>query len=84
VLGFYANSGAVGRSVIAPPGMGADRIAMLRTAFDATMKDKEFLSEIETTKLEFEPMAGAELQALVDASTKVTSAVLARARAARE
>jgi tripartite-type tricarboxylate transporter receptor subunit TctC len=84
VLGFYANSGAVGRSVIAPPGLGAERIAMLRTAFDATMKDKEFLSEIETTKLEFEPMAGAELQALVEASTKVTSAVLARARAARE
>jgi len=84
VLGFYANSGAVGRSVIAPPGMSADRIAMLRAAFDATMKDKEFLSEIETTKLEFEPMAGADLQALVDASTKVTNAVLARARAARE
>jgi tripartite-type tricarboxylate transporter receptor subunit TctC len=84
VLGFYANSGAVGRSVIAPPGLGAERIVLLRAAFDATMKDKEFLSEIETTKLEFEPMAGAELQALVEASTKVTSAVLARARAARE
>src|SRR5262245_16825233 len=64
VLGFYANSGAVGRAVIAPPGMGADRIAMLRAAFDATIKDSEFLAEIETTKLEFEPMAGAELQSL--------------------
>jgi tripartite-type tricarboxylate transporter receptor subunit TctC len=84
VLGFYANSGAVGRAVMAPPGMSAERIAMLRSAFDATMKDHDFLAEIETTKLEFEPMSGAELQALVEASSKVTSAVLARARAARE
>ena len=83
VLGFYANSGAVGRAVMAPPGLPADRIAMLRSAFDATMKDGELLSEIATTKLEFEPMAGAELQALVEASTRVSSAVLGRARAVR-
>jgi tripartite-type tricarboxylate transporter receptor subunit TctC len=83
VLGFYANSGAVGRAVMAPPSLPADRIAMLRSAFDATMKDSEFLAEIATTKLEFEPMAGAELQALVEASTRVSSAVLARARAVR-
>src|SRR5262245_5043440 len=84
VLGFYANSGAVGRAVMAPPGMNADRVAILRAAFDATMKDAEFLAEIETTKLEFEPIPGADLQALVEASTRVTGAVLARARAARE
>jgi tripartite-type tricarboxylate transporter receptor subunit TctC len=83
VLGFYANSGAVGRAVMAPPGLPADRIAMLRSAFDATMKDGEFLSEIATTKLEFDPMTGTELQALVEASTRVSSAVLARARTVR-
>ena len=84
VLSFYANSGAVGRAVIAPPGLSADRVAMLRAAFDATMQNAEFRAEIATTKLEFEPMAGAELQALVEAATRVSGAVLARARAARE
>ena len=83
VLRFYANSGAVGRAVIAPPGMPADRVALLRTAFEATLKDADFLAEIKTTKLEFEPMPGAELQALVEASSKVSSAVIDRARAAR-
>jgi tripartite-type tricarboxylate transporter receptor subunit TctC len=83
VLAFYANSGTVGRTVIAPPGLPAERIAMLRSAFDATMKDTEFRAEIDATKLELEPMAGAELQALLEASTRVSSAVLARARAAR-
>src|SRR5215510_5444605 len=83
VLAFYANSSAVGRSVIAPPGMPAERMALLRSAFDATMKDSEFRAEIEATKLELEPMAGADLQALVEATTRVSGAVLARARAAR-
>jgi tripartite-type tricarboxylate transporter receptor subunit TctC len=83
VLGFYANSGQVGRAVIAPPELPTDRVAMLRAAFDATMKDPDFRADIETTKLEFEPLSGTELQALVLASTKVTDAVLQRARAAR-
>jgi hypothetical protein len=47
------------------------------------MKDAEFRAEIEATRLELDPMAGAELQALVQASTRVSGAVLARARAAR-
>jgi tripartite-type tricarboxylate transporter receptor subunit TctC len=83
VLAFYANSGSVGRSVIASPGMPAERVATLRAAFDATMGDTEFRAEIDATKLELDPMAGAELQALVAASTRVSDAVLARARAAR-
>jgi tripartite-type tricarboxylate transporter receptor subunit TctC len=83
VLSFYASSGAVGRAVIAPPEMPAERVAMLRSAFAATLKDADFLAEIETTKLEFDPLPGAELQTLVEASTKVSSTVLQRARAVR-
>jgi len=83
VLAFYANSGTVGRAVIAPPGMPAERVALLRAAFDATMKDAEFRAEIATTRLELEPMPGVELQTLVEAVTRVSSSVLARARAAR-
>jgi tripartite-type tricarboxylate transporter receptor subunit TctC len=83
VLSFYASSGAVGRAVIAPPEMPTDRLKMLRVAFDATLKDADFLAEIETTKLEFDPLSGAELQKLVEASSKVSSAVIERARAVR-
>jgi tripartite-type tricarboxylate transporter receptor subunit TctC len=83
LLSFYASSGAVGRAVIAPPEMPAERVALLRSAFAATLKDADFLAEIETTKLEFDPLPGAELQTLVEASTKVSSTVLQRARAVR-
>jgi len=83
VLSFYASSGAIGRAVIAPPDMPKDRVAMLRAAFDAMLKDVDFLAEIETTKLEFDPLSGAELQRLVEGSSKVSSAVIERARAVR-
>jgi len=83
VLAFYANSGAVGRALIAPPGLPPERIALLRGGFDATMRDADFRAEIATMRLDFEPMAGAELQALVEAATRVSGTVLARARAAR-
>jgi tripartite-type tricarboxylate transporter receptor subunit TctC len=83
LLAFYANSGSVGRALFAPPGLPADRIQMLRTAFDQTMKDADFLADIAATKLEFEPMAGADLQALVTSATRTTPAVIERARAAR-
>jgi tripartite-type tricarboxylate transporter receptor subunit TctC len=83
VLRFYANSGTIGRAVIAPPNMTADRVDMLRTAFDATMKDPDFLKEIEATKLEFEPLTGAQLQAIVEAASRISRSSLDRARAAR-
>jgi tripartite-type tricarboxylate transporter receptor subunit TctC len=83
VLSFYAASGAIGRALIAPPDMASDRVAMLRKSFDETMRDRDFLADITSTKLAFEPLSGAELQTLVIAATKVSEAVLQRARAAR-
>jgi tripartite-type tricarboxylate transporter receptor subunit TctC len=54
-----------GRPVAAPPGVPEDRLAALRRAFDATMKDPEFLAEAEKTKLTVGPLPGEELQKLV-------------------
>ena len=60
-----------------------DRAAALQQAFDATMKDPDYLAEVASARLDFEPMAGAELQALMESATKVSEEVLKRARAAR-
>jgi tripartite-type tricarboxylate transporter receptor subunit TctC len=83
VLKFYANSGLVGRSVVAPPGLPPDRVSMLREAFAETLQDPEFLAEIKKLNLDLQPMMGAELQSLFASSTKTSNSVLARARAAR-
>jgi tripartite-type tricarboxylate transporter receptor subunit TctC len=53
------------RAVAAPPGVPADRVAMLRRAFAETMKDREFLTAAERTRLEISPMTGEEVAEIV-------------------
>jgi tripartite-type tricarboxylate transporter receptor subunit TctC len=52
----------IGRPYIAPKGVPADRLAALKTAFDATMKDGEFLAEAAKQHLLVTPMTGAEVE----------------------
>jgi tripartite-type tricarboxylate transporter receptor subunit TctC len=55
----------LGRPFIAPPGMPAERVAMLRDAFNATMKDPQFLADAERQKLDIAPEDGEHLSALM-------------------
>jgi len=52
-------------SVAAPPGVPADRVAILRRAFDATTKDPEFLADVEKQKVELFPITGEKVADLV-------------------
>ena len=56
---------ALGRPYLAPPGVPAERVAILRKAFMDTMADKEFLAEAEKAQLEITPVAGEQIQKLV-------------------
>jgi tripartite-type tricarboxylate transporter receptor subunit TctC len=58
-------SGALGRPMLATPGIVPERIKILRDAFNATMKDPAFLDEIKKRKFELEPTRGEELEAIV-------------------
>lgn len=48
----------VGRPFFASPGIPDDRKAALRNAFDATMKDPQFLAEAKGLDLEISPVSG--------------------------
>lgn len=61
-------------------GVPADRVAAVRAAFDATMKDAEFLAEAEKLKIEVSPVPGAELEAIVARVLETPKALAARAR----
>jgi tripartite-type tricarboxylate transporter receptor subunit TctC len=50
----------------APPDVPKERADALRAAFDATMKDPEYLAETKARKLEVNPMGGAAINRLVD------------------
>jgi tripartite-type tricarboxylate transporter receptor subunit TctC len=56
---------AIGRPLAAPPGVADARVAALRRAFDATMKDAGFLADADKAKLEIGPTSGEALQAMV-------------------
>ena len=53
------------RSYIAPPQTPAEVLGILRTAFDATMKDPAFLTDAEKMKISITPLAGGKVQDLI-------------------
>jgi len=55
----------IARPFAAPPGVPKERVDALRAAFDATMRDPEFLAEAKQLDLEVRPVAGADVQALL-------------------
>ena len=56
----------MGRPFLLGPGVPADRVKMLREAFDSTMKDKQFLAEAAKEGAEIDPVDGATINALLD------------------
>ncbi len=81
ILTFYTSGAAIGRSIVAPPGIPPDRVNILRRAFDATLKDPEFVSEIERSKQEFQPASGEELQKLIENVASAPPEIVARTEA---
>jgi len=65
ILSAIMAAAEVGSAFFTTPGVPADRLNALRRAFDATMQDKEFLADVEKTKLSVSPMKGEDLQQLV-------------------
>lgn len=78
LLAFAVSSAEIGRSILGPPGIPADRTAVLRRAFDATMKDADFLAEIRNGKFDFEPLDGASLAKIVAETANADPAIVAR------
>lgn len=58
-------SGQLGRPMMGTPGIPADRVKVLRDAFNATMKDPEFLADIDKRQFDLDPVPGEELEKTV-------------------
>ena len=81
LLEFLASTSAVGRTVVAPPGVPVERISELRGAFSATMADPEFLADALKIGAEVSPLPAQELEKIMVKTLNASAAVLARARA---
>ena len=68
----------IGRPFVAPPDLPPERLKMLRDAFDATMKDPEFVAEVKRNKFDLEPEDGEHLAALIDKIYATPKAIIER------
>jgi tripartite-type tricarboxylate transporter receptor subunit TctC len=82
ILRAVMNASEVGTAFFTSPGVPADRVAALRRAFDAMVRDSEFLAEVEKTRIAVNPISGEDLQKLVAEVSNLTPDLLDKVRAA--
>jgi tripartite-type tricarboxylate transporter receptor subunit TctC len=81
LLALYASAGDLGKSYMAPPGVPPERVRLLRTAFDAMVRDADFIAEVKKQGLDYDPLPGQDIENLILDRVKNTSPeVLEKAR----
>lgn len=65
LLRILSASTQIGRPIFTAPGVPPERVAALRQAFDAMVRDPAFLAEAKQLNFDIEPVGGEELQKLV-------------------
>ena len=71
---------AMARPFVAPPGLSEARAALLRRAFDATMKDPAFIVEANSLQADIQPSTGEEVQKLVARMYATPKSIVERAK----
>jgi tripartite-type tricarboxylate transporter receptor subunit TctC len=70
-----------GRPLVFPPGVPADRVKIMRDAFDKTINDPALLAEAKKRRLDIDPATGQELQALAKEVMSATPEIVERVKA---
>jgi hypothetical protein len=65
ILKLVLSRQEMGWPFTAPPGLPPERALALRNAFDATMKDPDYLAEAQQRRLDINPMSGAAIDKLI-------------------
>jgi tripartite-type tricarboxylate transporter receptor subunit TctC len=69
---------AFGKSYMAPPGVPAEQVKILRDAFNAVLNDKEFLADAEKLRIEIAPQIGEDVQRMVERAYSAPPNVVGR------
>jgi tripartite-type tricarboxylate transporter receptor subunit TctC len=51
--------------MVAPPGVAAERVKILREAYAKALKDPDLIAEVDKSRLDMEPSTGEEIQTLI-------------------
>src|SRR5262245_586839 len=82
VLRAVAGASEIGRALLLPPKVPAERVEVLRTAFAALIRDPDFAREAARRGVEMEPLSGERLQQLVAQAMDMTPEAAERTRRA--
>ena len=66
ILRAVSSASEIGKFLLTTPEAPPERVAALRRAFDAMVKDPDYLAEAEKLRIEFDPLPGIELQKIVE------------------
>jgi tripartite-type tricarboxylate transporter receptor subunit TctC len=83
-LDFILAREVIGRPFLAPPGIPEDRAKALRDAFNATMRDPDFIAEAKRRNIEIQLVTSDEVNDVLKKAAASPPAVLDRVRKALE
>jgi tripartite-type tricarboxylate transporter receptor subunit TctC len=82
ILELISSPAALGRPFFTPPEVPAEKLAALRAAFAATMKDPDYIAEGQRVRLDMNPLSAERVTEFVNATVNAPPNVVAKARAA--
>ena len=82
MFALVSSAPALGQPYVAPPGVPPERLALLRQAFAASLKDPGFLAEVEKIRFNVEPMSAEDVARIVHETTHAPADIVAKTKAA--
>jgi len=79
-LALIVSGVAMGRPLVAPPEVPADRVEALRRAFDKSLADPEFLAEAKKLNLDINALSGERIQKIATETVNAGERVVSRAQ----
>ena len=84
ILRFFSTDVVIGRPFVTSPGVPAERVALLRQAFDRMLKDPAFRDDCKKAGIDISPVAGVEIQKIVTDFIATPADIVTKAKAAME
>jgi tripartite-type tricarboxylate transporter receptor subunit TctC len=79
VLSLLSYPEDMGRPYLMPPGTPKEYVAAMRKAFDETLKDPAFLADAEKSRLEIDPVSGADMEKMIKAAFETPKPLIEQA-----
>jgi tripartite-type tricarboxylate transporter receptor subunit TctC len=80
ILRVVSSASEIGKFIFTTPDVPAERVALLRNAFDSMIKDRDFLAEAVKLRIEIDPLSGAELQKIVDETQSMPADIVEKVK----